>query len=95
MLKPGGYSIITDPGARPVEHDTFSCAHCGFITFTKAGWGPMQVAVIRKDGSMYMKDVAKCFKCDEYVCPRCEGGECMPKMKRIEQEEKAARKAIR
>lgn len=91
MRNAGGYSVITSPGEHDVEHDTFSCAHCGFITFTKAGWGPMQVAVVRSDGSVFMKDVSKCFKCDEYICPRCVGKDCMPKMKRIELEEKEAR----
>jgi hypothetical protein len=92
MRNPTGYSIVTAPGERVVEHDTFTCAHCRQITFTKGGLtSPLQVAIIKADGSVQMRDVAKCFRCDEYVCPRCEGGECYPGMKRIEEEEKLAR----
>ena len=92
MRNPQGYSVITNPGERAIEHDTFSCAHCGHITFTKGTWGNMQVAIIKGDGNVTMRDVHKCFRCDEYICPRCVGQECTPKFKRIEQEERAARK---
>lgn len=95
MRNPSGYSVITEPGQRAVEHDTISCAHCGFINFTVGGFGrPLQVAVIKGDGTTEMRDAAKCFTCDEYICPRAGCRECVPKLKRIEREEAAARKLI-
>ena len=91
MRNAQGYSVIVNPGDRPLEHDTFSCAHCGNMTFTKGMWGNMQVAVIKGDGTTLMRDVHKCFRCDEYICPRCVGKECEPKFKRIEREEREAK----
>jgi len=95
MRNPQGYSVITNPGERAIEHDTFSCAHCGAITFTKGAWGQLQVAIIKGDGKVEMRDVHKCYSCDNYICPRCVGKDCIPKFKRIEQEEKAARNGFR
>ena len=28
-----GYNLVTQPGARAVEHDTFQCAHCNATVF--------------------------------------------------------------
>jgi hypothetical protein len=28
-----GYNIITQPECRPIEHDTFQCAHCNDTVF--------------------------------------------------------------
>lgn len=96
MLNPSGYSIITDPGAsRPLEHDTFTCAHCRFITFTSGGVGkPLQVAMIKSDGSVTLVDANFCRSCFQYHCPKPSCFECVPAMKKIEDEEKAARRLI-
>ena len=96
MLKAEGYSIITEPGQRPREHDTITCGHCGQITFTSAGFGkPMQVAVIKADGDVLMKDVGFCRNCFRHICPCCENNfECVPLEKKIEAEEAQARKLI-
>jgi hypothetical protein len=91
MLKAGGYSIITTPGAKPIEHDTFTCAHCGFVTFTKSGFGCMEVAVIQFDHAVTMRQVSRCRRCFEYICPKCEGRDCTPRLASIEAEEKKAR----
>lgn len=96
MLKAEGYSVINAPGSRPLEHDTITCAHCGFITFTKGGLGtPLTVAVVHLDQSVTMREVKRCHSCWGYICPKCEAiGECNPRMKRIEEEEKQALRLI-
>lgn len=98
MLKAEGYSIINNPGERVVEHDTLTCGHCGFITFTQAGvaGGPPRLAVIQFDNSITMRDVHRCRSCWRFVCPKCEktAFECMPYEAKIELEEKTARKLI-
>lgn len=91
MRSAGGYSIIIDPSAPTKEHDTFTCAHCQAITFTKAGHGPLQVAIIQLDGSVRMQAAGFCQSCFRHICPRCEGKGCNPVEKQIELEEKAAR----
>lgn len=96
MLKAEGYSIITEPGARAKEHDTFTCAHCQAITFTQPGFNqPLQVAMIQADASVVMKDAGFCRQCYRHICPRCENKlECVPIEKAIDLEEKAARGII-
>lgn len=95
MLKAEGYSIITAPGERPVEQDTFTCGHCNAISLTSPGFGkPLQVAVVRADGSVYMKDAGFCRNCFRHICPRCENFECVPLEKKLELEERAARRLI-
>ena len=37
MRKPGGYIIVTDPGAPLHEQDTFTCIHCNKIVLVKPG----------------------------------------------------------
>lgn len=95
MRTAGGYSTIMSPGERALEQDTFTCAHCSAISFTKPGWDkPLQVAVIRNDGSVFMKDAGFCRKCYRHICPRCENTfECTPIEKRMEDEEKAWRRS--
>lgn len=97
MLNPAGYSIITEPGKRDVEHDTFTCGHCGHITFTEGGIGkPPTVVVIKMDQSVEVTEVHRCMRCWRYICPRCQRTpfECVPLEKKVEQEEKAARLII-
>lgn len=96
MLRAEGYSIITSPGERAKEHDTFTCAHCNFITFTKPGIGqPLQVVVIQNDQSIVMKDAGFCRSCFRHICPKCEKlRECTPLMAKIEAEEAEARRLI-
>lgn len=88
MLKPSGYSIVTEPGKRNLEHDTFTCAHCRAITFTRGGIGqPLVVVVIGNDGKIRTEEVRRCFNCYEYICPRKECDVCVPALKKIEEEE--------
>lgn len=95
MLKPEGYSIITAPGARDVEHETSTCAHCQAISLMRAGFGPAQVKVMRADGSHYFVEAPFCRGCFRHICPRKECGEqCVPFEKRLEIEERAARRMI-
>lgn len=95
MLKAGGYSIITEPGKRSIEHDTFSCAHCGKVEFVCAGFGEPQVVVIGWKGDVKMQPARRCFTCWEFICPKAEcNRECKPKLRTIELEEKAVQKLI-
>jgi len=95
MHRPGGYSIITEPGKRPVEHDTFTCAHCPRISFVKAGNGNPAVVVIRADGTNYLLEAIRCYKCWDWVCPVCaKSPECTPRMRCIEIEEAQAKRRI-
>lgn len=92
MLKAGGYSIITDPAARgPIEHDTFSCAHCGKVEFVRPGFhSTPQVVVIKADGSNELRDAERCPHCWEFICIKAScRARCMPKFKAVEIEEAA------
>lgn len=75
----GGYSVITSPGERSVEHDITKCAHCQSIIFLKAMCKP-------EDAPNF------CMNCFAPVCKRHECKECVPFLKKIEEEE---RKALR
>jgi len=35
MFKGYGYNILTQPECRPIERDTFQCAHCNVTVFIK------------------------------------------------------------
>lgn len=97
VLNPSGYSVINEPGARAKEHDTFTCGHCGFITFTQPRVnGPLMLAVIQFDQSITMREVHRCRKCFRHVCPKCENNlfSCTPYEAKIEAEEALARKAL-
>lgn len=74
MLRPGGYATLTSPDGLK-EADTFTCGHCNAIRHVKAGQDPASIG-----------GLCKC--CMELICERCVGEECVPLMKRIEQEEK-------
>lgn len=96
MLKAEGYSVIMSPGERDKEHDTFSCAHCNYITFTKPRVdGPLQVVVIKNDQSVVLQDAGFCRKCFRHICPKCEKlRNCTPLLAKIEAEEATARQLI-
>lgn len=94
MRNAGGYSIITEPGQRDVEHDTYTCGHCGSITFTVGEGNRLQVAVIKGNGNIEMRDAGFCRKCWRHICPRCIGFKCTPFEAKIEQEEAEANKRI-
>lgn len=100
MFRAEGYSIITAPGERAIEQDTYTCGHCNAISFTKPlVGGTLQVAVVQNDGSVRMQPAGFCRKCWRWICPRCEaaagrGFECVPLEAKIEAEEAAARKLI-
>jgi hypothetical protein len=93
VLKPHGYSTITDPGARRLveEHDTITCIHCGGISMTQAGHGTPQVMIFRPDGSHYLKEASKCRSCSDWQCPRCADKPCDNRHRRLDREEEAAR----
>lgn len=98
MLKPQGYATIIDPDARQQvqEFDTITCPHCGGVSMTRAGTtSKYEVLVFRADGTHYMKEAGFCRGCFQPICPRCDGKPCSNRFKRMEEEERAARKLLR
>lgn len=94
MLRPEGYSIITEPGERDIEHDTLTCGHCGKIDFTSAGVDkPPQIVIVKMDQTVTVTEVQRCFKCWRFICPKCQNKpfECTPYEAQIEAQEKVAR----
>ncbi|SRR6266567_8086756 len=97
MRQPGGYATIIDPNARQLvqEHDTFTCPHCGSVSMTRsAATGKLETMVFRADGTHYMREAGFCRSCFQHVCPRCDGKPCDNRFRRMEDEEKLARKLI-
>lgn len=94
MRDAGGYSIVTSPGERPVEHDLARCAHCPFIMFMKPGFSRPQTLIFRADGTHYEREAGFCQSCYQHVCPRCDGKDCQPYEKKVDLEEKAARQGL-
>jgi hypothetical protein len=82
MLKPQGYSLLTDPVTGVVEQDTYTCAHCQKVTFVK----PFQ----RPD-----EHGGFCRKCMALVCKDCSGKECKPIMKQVEEWERIGNMILR
>lgn len=65
MLKPGGYSLTTQPGKADVECDTFTCKHCCGVTFVAPRCRPEDLG-------------GRCTCCDGLICSNCVGKGCMP-----------------
>lgn len=82
MRSPGGILICTSVDGAAVEHDTFTCAHCG--------------AIVRVEHRASPEDMGgRCGVCDKLICPRCvKLGRCDPleeKLKRAESSYEARR----
>lgn len=78
-----GYGVMTDvlTGQVIEEHNYFSCAHCSQKVPTK---------------TLRSHDYSTCFICDDgkgrgLICKRPECQECIPFMKKIEEQEAVAR----
>ena len=84
MRNPQGYGILTDPSlSQPVEHDTTTCSHCGYVTIVKPLCDPADLG-------------GYCKICDHLICRNCydkvmKGGGCTPWEKRMDIAEKRAR----
>ena len=93
---PPGYATVIDPDAPGglIEYDTTTCPHCGFVAMTKGLSGNLEVLVFRADGTHYMKPAGFCRNCFQHVCPKCDGKPCDNRFRRLDDEEKAARKII-
>jgi hypothetical protein len=92
MREANGYSIITSPGQRSVEHDLSCCAHCHGVQFMKAGFGHPQIMIFRADTTHYLVEAHRCRNCFQFVCPKSEcQRECVPFEKKLDAEERAAR----
>lgn len=74
-----GYSIITSPGERAIESDISKCAHCQAVIFLKPLCKPSEAPNF-------------CMNCYQPVCDKPACQECVPFMRKVEEEE---RKAIR
>lgn len=94
MLNAPAKLEIIEPGKRTVEIDAPPCVHCGFIMLLRPGFGTPQTMILRADGSSYMRDAGWCRKCSAHICPRCDGGACVPREKRADLEEAAARRVF-
>lgn len=97
MLKAHGFGhIVGDPAHSfgMAEHDLVNCVHCGGISMLKSSLtGKMEVMVMRRDGTHYMKECGYCRSCMEPICPKCDGKPCDNRFRRMEDQEKAALKA--
>lgn len=96
MLKQNGYSIVTNPAARPIENDLERCAHCGMVMLMKPGHGTPYVMVYRSETEVYEKEATRCSRCWQFKCPKaaCNGPDCVPYEKKLDLEERAARANI-
>jgi len=72
MGRAAGHVSVVEPGKPTVEGDTLQCVHCGCHFFTKPGSG---------------KQRGWCMRCNGPHCGRANCWECVPFMKRIEQQE--------
>jgi hypothetical protein len=75
MLRPGGYTFLTDGDTGKVtEGETFTCFHCRSLVMVRAGERPDDLGGF-------------CTICAKHICSRCVGGGCDPfekKLKRME-----------
>jgi hypothetical protein len=76
----GGW-LQTITAAGTVEHDTFTCQHCGRIVVVRHGCSPEELG-------------GRCTCCGGLICPDCVGKGCdhiEKKLERAEAREKALR----
>lgn len=69
-----GYAVLIDPVRGTTERDTFTCAHCNYVTHVKPFVDPATRGGL-------------CHVCGQLVCKNCVGKVCDPmeeKMKRYE-----------
>lgn len=62
MRRAGGYSIRVGPIGPVQEWDTFTCAHCQWVSFMPPRTEPEH----------------RCKQCYGYTCNKCVGKDCMP-----------------
>lgn len=74
MLRPQGYACVVDPDTGTKECDTMTCGHCQRLTHVKPKMRPEDMGGL-------------CKVCMGLICSSCVGHECVPFLKRIEQEE--------
>ena len=63
MRKPGGYTIITEPGKATREADFFTCRHCQRVIIVKPFCDPADMG-------------GRCTCCNGLICPNCVGKDC-------------------
>jgi hypothetical protein len=91
VLRPQGYSVVSDPESGVVEHDTAQCGHCQRILFTKPGSASTVYLFPQRDGRVLEELGARCAKCDTPVCLTCHAkGVCVPFERWLEQVEARA-----
>jgi hypothetical protein len=71
MRKPGGWTIITEPGKTDIEQDSFTCAHGNEIVIVKARQDPSEMGGF-------------CRMCMAHICAKCAAtGACEPFEKKL------------
>ena len=94
MRRPGGYSILLDPGQRePVaERDTITCGHCQAIVTTKPGSAATVYLLFDPQTWRWHEAMgAFCRTCMRPVCLRCHHkGTCTTWERMLEQMEAKA-----
>lgn len=94
MLRPQGYSIVTDPEGPNWERDSITCVHCQRVIFVKPGTGCTVYQFPQVDGRVLEEMGAWCSKCHKPVCLQChEIGNCKPWAKVMEELEAVERSA--
>jgi hypothetical protein len=79
MRRPGGYAIVTEPGAADVERDTFTCAHCNCVVFVAPRQDPSTMGGF-------------CRMCMAHLCGPCaDAGRCSPFEKKLDAMERRDR----
>ena len=74
MRKPQGYACLIEPGQANREADTFTCAHCQWLTHVRAITRPEDIGGL-------------CKVCMGLICFRCVGKGCDPFEKKLERME--------
>ena len=89
MLRPGGYSLTTDPDRPLAEADTLTCGHCQRVVFIKPGFGPTVYRIYNRTTRQWTEEAgAWCGVCDSPVCLPCHGkGTCTPWEQQMEEQE--------
>jgi hypothetical protein len=91
VLRPGGYSTITDPDApRAVELDTLQCGHCARHIHVKPGSASTIYLFPQANGQVLEEAGAMCRVCMRPVCLTCHDtnhGQCEVWEKKIERME--------
>lgn len=74
-----GYGVLTQPGERTIEEDTFTCVHCNAVQAMAPYFQPSESG-------------GWCRQCNGPVCNACAGKPCRPFEKWLDEVEKKAQR---